>query len=499
MKKLVLHACLFVLALCASQSNASAQLIPSADGKTVYDAHLHARWLADANFANAPEGRTIAANAAISTISRGGSMDYPTAILWLQALNTLNQNGNPGLLGHTTWTIPTSPVDGSPRDPGCTSVGPGGSGFAFGCTDADLAELFDLNTALGLRWPNTAVAVPDIQAGPFHNFQPYLYWTKTQKHAFSFNTGWAGSNTSTHYMYVLPMIKHRVTSEYGGQVQVDYIPAGVGTLEVSTDGQLVYDPDVDVTFLADADLAKTQTFGAQCASYLPQNDPNEGDATFPPGIPCIAPDGSMPNTDDNFSIATEWINGMNAYQGTGWLGRQDWELPPDTNGCGNFLCYDTPMGNLYYNQFLLAQGTPIVTATNSNVGPFYNVQPYLYWSCGAPVAGCETRTPRVSTQEWSFSFGNGFQGTDLQVNYLYVMIYFPQTPAQALIEAILKDLGNRPELNAFLVEANNIIAAPNANAKAGRLGAFLNHVNAQTGNLLTVAQAKELIALAEIN
>ncbi len=478
---------------------ASAQLIPSADGKTVYDVHLQARWLADANFANTPEGRTIAANAAIHTISPGGSMDFPTAVLWVQALNTLNQGGTIGYLGHTTWTVPTSPVDGSPRDSGCTSVGKGGSGFAFGCTDADMAGLFDLATSLGLRWPNTAVTVPDLPVGPFHNFQPYLYWTGTHNHTFSFNTGWAGSNTATHYMYVLPMINHKVTSEYKGQVQVHYISAKVGTLEVSTDGQLVYDPNIDVTFLADADLAKSQTFGAQCGSYLPQNDPNVADAKFPPGIPCIAPDGSMSNSDDGLSVAANWISGMNAYQGAGWLGRQDWQLPPDTGGCGNFGCFGSPMGDLYYNQFLLAPGTPVVNAPNSDVGPFYNVQPYLYWSCGAPVAGCETRTPRVPTQEWSFSFGNGFQGTDLQINYLYVMIYFPQTPAQALIEAIWKDLGNDPALAAFLEQANNIIDAPNANAKAGRLRAFVNHVNAQTGSRLSIVQSNELIELAEIN
>src|ERR1051326_1588226 len=54
---------------------------------------------------------------------------------------------------------------------------------------------------------------------------------------------------------------------------------------------------------------------------------------FPPGIPCIAPDGSMSNADDNLSVVANWINGVNAYQGTGWLGRQDWQLPPDTDRC----------------------------------------------------------------------------------------------------------------------------------------------------------------------
>jgi len=44
-----------------------AQLIPSADGKTVYDAHLQARWLANANLAGTPEGVSIASQAGIPT------------------------------------------------------------------------------------------------------------------------------------------------------------------------------------------------------------------------------------------------------------------------------------------------------------------------------------------------------------------------------------------------------------------------------------------------
>jgi len=190
---------------------------------------------------------------------------------------------------------------------------------------------------------------------------------------------------------------------------------------------------------------------------------------------------------------------MNKFQGNGWLGISIWQLPPDPGGCANFGCSDTPLGHLY-KQLSLTKGTPVVQAPNSNVGPFRNVQPYLYWSCGEPVTNppCQTSYPTVPTQEWSFSFGNGFQGTDLQINLLYVTAYFPQTPAQALIEAIEKDLSVNPQLNALLAQANGIIDSPNAQSKAGRLGAFVNHVNAQTGKALTTAQATELIALAQL-
>jgi hypothetical protein len=158
------------------------------------------------------------------------------------------------------------------------------------------------------------------------------------------------------------------------------------------------------------------------------------------------------------------------------------------------------MGELYYGQLGLSQGTPVVPTPEIRVGPFNHVQPYLYWSCGAPVTNppCQTPTPHVSTQEWSFSFGNGFQGTDLQVNDLYVMVYFPQTPAQALVEAILKDLRGGPERLVFLLQAADLIFAPNAQDKAEDLRAFVNHANAQRGRALSGAEADELVALGQI-
>jgi uncharacterized protein (TIGR03437 family) len=66
------------------------------------------------------------------------------------------------------------------------------------------------------------------------------------------------------------------------------------------------------------------------------------------------------------------------------------------------------------------------------VGPFKHLQPYLYWSCQAVRVQdpCLTTGP-ADRFEWSFSFGNGFLGTDVLKNDLYVTAYFvgPPTPA----------------------------------------------------------------------
>jgi uncharacterized protein (TIGR03437 family) len=68
---------------------------------------------------------------------------------------------------------------------------------------------------------------------------------------------------------------------------------------------------------------------------------------------------------------------------------------------------------------------PVVATPNIAVGPFHNIQPYLYWACEAPTIqdGCQT-DGSTSGFEWSFSFGNGFQGTDILANDLYVTAYF---------------------------------------------------------------------------
>jgi hypothetical protein len=488
---------LFVLVVFQWQPSLSAQLIPSADGLTTYDTHLQARWLLDANLAGTPYGQAVAADAGL-TIPPSGSMDYNTALQWLGVLNS-GSFGAPaviGLLGHTTWTLPTSPLDPvhgfPPPDPGCTSHGPGGGGFGFACTDADMAGLFNLPTSLNLHWPNTAVPIPDTSVGPFHHFQPYLYWGK--QHTFSFNTGWTGSNTNEHYMYVLPRVPGRA-KEYGQSVI--YTPTGKGSLEASPDGQLVYDPGANVTWLANANLATSQTFGAQCASYVAVRP-----AVFPRGIPCIARDGSMA-----YNTAQAWITGMKTYNNgpglpAGWLGIQNWDVPGDGpgGGCGGFSCTSSEMGELYYLQLRVPLGTPVVPTPVMHVGPFYDIQPYLYWSCGAPVTTppCQTPPPQVPTQAWSFSFGNGFQGTDLQVNYFYVMIYFPQTLQEALADAITLDLATRPRLRSeFVSYAAAIFSAQSARTNAREIRAFVHHVRAQHGKALSVAEANELIALAE--
>src|ERR1019366_8832854 len=109
-------------------------------------------------------------------------------------------------LGHSNWQIPTTPI----RDNGCGFIGPQNNSFGFNCLAGAMGSLY--YTALGFAAPNTAVPIPNNTAGPFSNFQPYLYWSQTSTQTdigfgtFSFNTGIQGSNTKPNFLYALPMI-----------------------------------------------------------------------------------------------------------------------------------------------------------------------------------------------------------------------------------------------------------------------------------------------------
>ena len=87
------------------------------------------------------------------------------------------------------------------------------------------------------------------------------------------------------------------------------------------------------------------------------------------------------------------------------------------------------MGNLFYDQLGLSQGMSAVAAPNIAVGPFNNLQPYLYWSCvgGHDSGRLRNRWSQPIISSESYSFGSGFQGTDLLANNLYVTAYFVGT------------------------------------------------------------------------
>ena len=184
-------------------------------------------------------------------------------------------------------------------------------------------------------------------------------------------------------------------------------PAASGTaLQVNPGGQTVYDPLTDVTWLANANLAASNRFGLPVCT-----DP------LTPAL-CVATDGAM-----TFASATQLLANMNA---AAYLGQTNWQLPTIDADCPGYNCTgaENPMGNLFYTQLGFIRGGT-VAAPHGTTGTFHNIQPYLYWSCAGPTIQSECSADGAAPNfQWSFSFGSGFQGTDLLANSLFVTAYF---------------------------------------------------------------------------
>ncbi len=172
-----------------------------------------------------------------------------------------------------------------------------------------------------------------------------------------------------------------------------------------TDYQAYYDDVLNITWVADANLAATETFG----------------------VSGIAPSGPM-----SWDKANEWIAAMNT---AAYLGKSDWRLPAVDPLSGTFNYSDSYNGSTDRGYNVSEQGTAYAGSTASemahlyyhtldnkafcaptsvypictlqvgwglsNKGPFSNLKIFSYWS-GTDYA--------PSTSAWVFNFDGGWQG-----------------------------------------------------------------------------------------
>jgi len=153
-------------------------------------------------------------------------------------------------------------------------------------------------------------------------------------------------------------------------------------------GQVVYDDDRDITWLSDANLAASNTFGV-------------------PGINTFTA-GWM-----TWSTANAFINAMNA---ANYLGFNDWRLPtivdPDFSctsilgdpvaGPEGYNCSGSDMGHLYFDEFhAVISANVLISGNQAELAKFKNIETNNYWSVDSIY----------SASAWSFNFYYGRQGT----------------------------------------------------------------------------------------
>ena len=149
--------------------------------------------------------------------------------------------------------------------------------------------------------------------------------------------------------------------------------------------RLIYDQDIDVTWLGDAN------FGAGSA--------------FDDGPSLITTDGRMTEASANNWAASLTIGGFT-----------DWRLPTADPSCGIvFNCTDSEMGHLFYDELggTAESSSSILTTGDPDLALFTNVQNKTYWS------GTKFLPLSNPNEAWDFNFANGQQGASLPLNELF--------------------------------------------------------------------------------
>ncbi len=380
---------------------------------TVYDSNLGVCWLADGNLAaelnqSVPSVRdmlmpsaTVCNDGITPTINPDGTMDYPTALIWVCALNSYKGTG---WLNHTNWQLPAT----LQMDPTCSSVNV--DNFGIQCTGSALSNLY----YVGLKehypdslWPPIFTAVSPF-VPPFFGLQPGLYWASDTnpgaQATFSFNTGQQFGNTTVYNLFhVLPMSPGMLAGDVAKGTGVVPYTTGSGA------GLAVYDKVANTTWPLYGNLAAINNFGVTTPPTSITSTVNGVTVNVPP----------LDSYGDVYYPAVgTWIAGMNS---NNYAGSKNWALPSLADLRKLYADMNvTPGDALFENDLTIA-------------GPFISLQRGFYWACvgnpNGPSESCDAslNAPQAGqiTMEYSFNFDDGFLGTDQNIKQFYVEVYYP--------------------------------------------------------------------------
>ncbi len=389
-------------------------------GQIVYDSNNRVYWLADANFAASAEGQKIAREMGVSGIGANGTMDYPTALQWVKALNRYDHGS--GWLGHNDWQLPAAPM----KDPSCGALGPQGASFGSLCQGNPLGNLYYVG--LNRMLPDNVAPPFGATVGPFENMQLSYYWTAADgglhgRRVFSFASGMANATTIVDsYYYVLPV----VPKQYGpiGGKSPRCLRRPVPQMILYTQGpakdKAVYDCDTGNSWPVNANLAASDPLGLTGEVSIEERRPYPRPA-HPTRIKApVISGGAM-----LWRTATRWLEAMNDAE---YAGSKHWQLP------------GSPVDlRALFQDLRLNSGDPRLMARGT-VGPFQNLQPFFYWEecvpnlngTGGTSQDCAKgnappgRATPPRQMNYDFTFGYGIQATDLYALKNFVMVYYSE-------------------------------------------------------------------------
>jgi len=448
-------------------------------------------WAADANLAGTLMRTDPSSPLLVPGINPDGSMSLSTATAFVANLNTHKY------LHIENWRLPTTYSE----DSSCGfTASKTGNKFGYGCASpyyspnplqplivenpsyvfSELAALFN---ALGGQAHESIKAIHNDKFNLFKNVNAYLYWSQTAQtnnfafgNDFWFQEGFQGTENQYDSMYVWPVATVSVaptvpaasppmlaacatgvnsSNSLGCTKANDLVVApGLGlppntilpppadTLQTSSDGRLVYDPSTQVTYLADANLARTLL---RLKANADPAKPPPADTQYLVGK--INSNGSM-----NQAVLQQFLNALNAVSGSGistpYLHINSWNTPATAATGINLHCsiqtqdgafygYNcdgtaSQLGELFYDQLGGVAGERVKDPTTRARRLFKNLESDYYWQCEPanvyPPVPC---THGIGSMIPSFSFRSGYQGLQSDVNELFVILVTPNNAIPA--------------------------------------------------------------------
>jgi hypothetical protein len=155
---------------------------------------------------------------------------------------------------------------------------------------------------------------------------------------------------------------------------------------VDRGGGLIYDQDLNITWLANANVNGLMTW----------------------------------------NNAMTWASNLSYYDSVRNVTYTDWRLPT-SDTCFGLNCTGSEMGHLFYTELGGTAGSSILSSTDPDLALFTNVQSYFYWS--------GTEYAPFTLNAWTFLFGGGYQDANDKSNDLYAWAVRPGDVAAVPVPA----------------------------------------------------------------